>query len=459
MVLKQTSGFPEQCRRSAFSQAFIALLGFIISIKMFYPGLMSGDSVDQYSQALRFSFTDWHPPIMAYIWALINDWIPGPLGMLILFCGLYWGALFLLSRSISHYGKRHAMAFLILGFAPWAIGNLGAMWKDILHAVLTLFAVGLVSLALRDDRQGRSKLRMAALATLIVAAMMRVNALAALPPLLWLALGRPRLNNWKVPALLAVLSLSVLLLSSVFTYGILRAERTGVHSSLLIYDIGAISQATGVNAFGQSFGPEGEQKLKTVCYETSEWNSYSWGNCAFIRVSVQASGLWGSDALAQAWIQAIKNHPAEYLKHRFAHWWNLLWKPKHLLISDMVSNSWGYEFDKSALHLSLERATDIMGDTPFFRPGAWILFAIALVAVAARWGAGPARDIVIALNVSAVLYMLAYLPIGIASDFRYAYWTILAAWFSLPLLSVAIRQARSVLPSEQQAPASRVAGL
>jgi hypothetical protein len=450
MAAKQTDNFSEQFRCNAFWQALIAILGFLVSIRMFYPGLMSNDSVDQYSQALRFSFHDWHPPLMAFVWALINDWIPGPLGMLMLFCGLYWGALFLLSLSVSHYGKRYAIAFLVLGFAPWAIGNLGAIWKDVFHAVLTLFAVGLAILAVGDGKQRRSKLGLAALVLLLIAAMVRFNALVALPPLLWLFIGRPRLTNWKTLAVLAVVPMLVLVLSSVFTYGFLRAERTGAHSSLLIYDIGAISNATGINAFGQSFGPENEQKLTSTCYDTSEWDTYAWGSCSFVTPAIKASGLWGSEALTRAWVQAIRNHPAEYVKHRFSHWWNLLWKPKNLLLSNMQSNSWGFEFTKSALHLTLERFTDIMGDVPFYRPGAWLIFALVLVAVAARRGAGPARDIVIALNVSAVLYLLSYLPIGVASDFRYAYWSILASWFSLPLLRIAIRQARSAPPSDRQ---------
>ena len=460
MALMQTDSVLQQFRRDPFQQALIAILGFLISIRMFYPGLMSNDSVDQYGQALRFSFSDWHPPIMAFVWALTNDWIAGPLGMLMLFCGLYWGALFLLSLSVSRHGKRPAIAFLVLGFAPWAIGNLGSIWKDVFHAVLTLFAVALAVLALGNGKQARSKPGLAALVLLLIASMLRFNALVILPPLLWLFLGRPRLNNWKTLSLLVVLPLLVLVLSSAFTYGFLRAERSGVHSSLLIYDIGAVSKATGTNAFGQSFGPEGEQKLKTTCYDDTAWDSYAWGSCAFLMPAVKASGLWGSDALMRSWVHAIGTHPGAYARHRFTHWWNLLWKPKHLLLSEMQSNSWGYEFNKSSLHRTLERVTDILRDAPFYRPGAWFFFAIALAAVAARWGKGPSRDIVIALNVSAVLYLLSYLPIGVASDFRYAYWSILASWFSLPLLWIALKQARSAPPAKlQRDPAPLVAAL
>lgn len=451
MALKRSGSFSEQSRRSVAWQALVSVVGLIISVRMFYPGLMSNDSVDQYSQALRYSFTDWHPPIMAFVWALINDWIPGPFGMLLLFCSMYWGGLFLLSLSIPRANKVSSVALIALGFAPFAIGSLGSIWKDVFHAVFTLFAVGLLSINSRSGERERNIVRIAAVILLFLAAMARFNALAALPPLLWLAIGRPQLKSWRGAAALTLLPLSVLLLSSVFNYGFLRAERTGVYSSLLIFDLGAITDATGVNAFGQSFKPEEEQKLKSKCYDTGAWDSYAWGACAFFTPAVKASGLWGSSALFHAWANAVENHPVEYVKHRFNHWWRLLWNPQSFLISQMQTNQWGFEFKESALHLSLERTTELMQHGIFFKPGFWFLLAIALIIVTFRRGAGPSREIAIALNVSSSLYILSYLPAGVATDFRYAYWSILATWISLPLVYASLRQVRMNVDVEADA--------
>jgi hypothetical protein len=433
MVLKQAGIASGKFPRDLLGQALIALVGFIVSVRMNYPGLMSNDSVAQYSQALSFAFNDWAPPIMAFIWGLTNDWIPGPLGMLLLFCSLYWGGLLLLSLSIARTAKPVSIGLLLLGFAPFAIGSVGTIWKDVFHAVITLFAVGLISFAERNGALRRS-VSAVAIVLLLIAAMARFNALAALPPLLWLAIGRPRLNNWKIPTGLAVLSLLVLPLSSSLSYSLLRAEHSGVYSSLLIYDLGGITNATGVNVFGQSFAPEEEKQLKSTCYDTIAWDSYAWGRCAFVMPALKASGLWASDPLVQSWIKAIKTYPAAYAKHRLAHWWQLMWHPQALLIADMQKNPWGFEFHKSSLRRLLERVTENMENWVFYKPGFWLFLAIALIPVAARYGSGRSRDIVIALNLSSILYLVSYLPLGVATDFRYAYWSILATWLSLPFL-------------------------
>jgi hypothetical protein len=424
-------------------RAVLALAGLALSIRLFYPGLMSSDSVDQYSQALRFSFNDWHPPITALIWALLSDWIPGPLGMLLLYCTMYWGALFLFSQSIARAHPRLAIWFIFSGFAPFAIGNLGTIWKDVFHAVLTLLAMGVLSVACQGSDGGRRGLRTFAVLLLLVAALARFNAIAALPPLVWLAMGRPALRDWKVLGILfaGVPALVVFLVSSL-NNGLLHAEKTGVYSSLLVYDLGAITQATGKNVFGRTFTAEQDVQMTHSCYNTVAWDNYSWGSCAFVATSIKASGLWASKELFQNWARAVADHPGAYLQHRFSHWWTFLWHPQMLLLSQMERNPWGFEFHKSAAHQLLERITEILQDGPLFKPGFWLLAAIGLTAIAMRRGRGFCRDISIALNVSSGLYLCSYIPAGVATDFRYAYWSILATWVSLPFVWSALKQAR-----------------
>ncbi|MGQ7385828.1 hypothetical protein ACTGVI_12405, partial [Streptococcus suis] len=48
--------------------AGMALL-FLASIALFWPGYVQYDSLGQYRQALSGSYEDWHPPVMAHLWA------------------------------------------------------------------------------------------------------------------------------------------------------------------------------------------------------------------------------------------------------------------------------------------------------------------------------------------------------------------------------------------------------
>jgi len=61
-----------------------------------------------------------------------------------------------------------------------------------------------------------------------------------------------------------------------------------------------------------------------------------------------------------------------------------------------------------------------------FRPVFW--FAVACACLVAARRCGPAsRKLVTALSLSSLVYLGTYFFVGIASDFRYAYWAVLAS--------------------------------
>ena len=91
-------------------------------------------------------------------------------------------------------------------------------------------------------------------------------------------------------------------------------------------------------------------------------------------------------------------------------------------------------FKKNGMYRTMERVTDILKDTMIYKPGLWLISAIALFGIGLATPKGASRDFVIALNLSAILYLCSYLIVGVASDFRYAYWSILATLVSFPIL-------------------------
>lgn len=418
-----------------YSQVILSIVGFSISLRMFFPGLMSSDSVDQLSQAVRFSFQDWHPPVMAFVWALINDWVPGPFGMLALHSFLYWMALFLFSISVRPFSNLLSLMVVALGYTPVAIGSLGAIWKDVFFATLSLFSISLVFYGANNCSKGIRSLSTVAFCLLSLGALARVNSLAALPPLLWLILGRPSIRDWRVVgAVVFLVPVLIAVFGVILTYGVLRAERTGVHSSLLVFDLGGVSHYTRRNLLGDSISGEHEQIFLTSCYRPASWDGYAWGDCSFVARGLHESGDWGKLALVRKWKQAVLDFPGEYLEHRWAHWSFFLGSGGGLLQPGMDANPWGYEFHKSALYRSLERLTHILQDTWFYKPGFWLLAATCLWGIGLAAPRGTLRDFANGLNLSGVLYLFSYFFLGVASDFRYAYWSILATLVSVPLL-------------------------
>src|SRR5436190_2041437 len=64
-------------------------VGWLLVLLYAFPGFMSTDSIDQLTQARTGVYTDWHPPLMALVWKLLDGIVSGPVLMLVLQTGLF----------------------------------------------------------------------------------------------------------------------------------------------------------------------------------------------------------------------------------------------------------------------------------------------------------------------------------------------------------------------------------
>jgi hypothetical protein len=76
--------------------------------------------------------------------------------------------------------------------------------------------------------------------------------------------------------------------------------------------------------------------------------------------------------------------------------------------------------------LALVRLHDALKPTPLFRAGAWLL--VCLIVCGFAWRRRETSEGAFALGVcgSAAVYVLSFFAVGVASDFRYGYWAVLA---------------------------------
>jgi len=65
--------------------------------------------------------------------------------------------------------------------------------------------------------------------------------------------------------------------------------------------------------------------------------------------------------------------------------------------------------------------------TPLFRVGAWLLACMALCCLGWRRAGSREGAFVLGVCGSATLYVMSFFVVGVASDFRYGYWAVLAA--------------------------------
>ena len=119
-------------------------LGLAIILVTYWPGWVSPDSIYQLQQARSGVFTDWHPPLMAWVWRWLDLAWPGPQGMLVLQNALFWGGL-ALACGIWIQSAVGAAVVLLIGLSPACFSNLGTVWKDIQMGAALLAAFALLS--------------------------------------------------------------------------------------------------------------------------------------------------------------------------------------------------------------------------------------------------------------------------------------------------------------------------
>jgi hypothetical protein len=61
-----------------------------------------------------------------------------------------------------------------------------------------------------------------------------------------------------------------------------------------------------------------------------------------------------------------------------------------------------------------------------FRPGLWLLLAVAIGAFSWRRRETPPGAFALGVTACAAVYVMSFFVVGVAADFRYAYWCVLA---------------------------------
>jgi hypothetical protein len=410
------------------------LAGFGFCFVAYYPGLLSPDSGAMLAQARDFSFFDWYSTMMPLLWAAVYRVIPGSQGMLALLLGFYWGAIFLLTRAAAQIDSFAAPIVVITGFLPFTINFAGTLWSDVLLATSWLLCA---ALAFSADVRGQSPsvIRQVVIWTLfLIGALARPNALFAAVPLglyLWPS-HKPLRPASRVPIAL-LLPAALWLASWTMTYAILNARKTYPIQSIVTFDLGGISHFTAKNYFPSQWTVEESAKIVSSCYTSQTWSIYSSDRCSFVWKRLKDEGFWGSSELWHAWFDAVTSQPFAYLRHRFAHFWHFMTTVEYVFHAGTpeearrrIEQNSGFKW----VNAYVWRSHRLW----MFRPIFW--FAVACGCLVAARRCGPAaRKLVTALSLSSLIYLATYFFVGIASDFRYAYWAVLAGTSCVAILT------------------------
>lgn len=398
--------------------AYIAtIILFLFSLWVFWPGLVTYDSVMQYRQAVTGQYSNTHPPVMAAIWRALHWLHPGASPMLLLNLMLYWAGwlcVALYATGIQH--RVRGILVLLGGLFPFLLAFAGVVWKDVLLAASWGLCSGILLLIAGGQITSRRAIFMAsaiATAAILLGAAIRHNAAPAAGVLVAALVAQLPISH-RVTKLVMLATLSVACFAIVpLSSHILRASDHEPFTNVVSWDL------TGISYFsGRNYREPGHNSLTYVephCYSPRLFDA-----CPVIEVpdTTNATELWTS---------AIRAEPLAYLKHR-------------ALVSSMLlrfgcrkcgpfvwvahndANPFGMAFKENAGHVALGRITRGLAHTPIGRPYLWLVLAAGLTILVYREVRGCISQTLCAIGLSGIIYAATYSVAAVTDEFRYLYW-------------------------------------
>ena len=428
--------------------AMLGAAGFALTLYVFYPGIMNYDARYVYLDGRKGFYGDWQSPVMTWLWKTIDPLAPGSASMFLLIAALYWLGIGILSGALARRSRAAAVVLFLFALTPPLFAFVGIIWRDVLMAGCFLVAVAMVfASAHRSDRPPLI-VQAVAIGLIALGVLIRPNALAAAPVLVVYVLW-PQQFSFKRTALLFVpVMIGLYALMQLVYYGALNATRQHPLQSIAVFDLGGLTYFSGRNQFPVAWSAQELYGLRGSCYDPSYWNVYWNGECKFVMGKLEGEPkIFGTRTLSRAWFDAIVANPTAYLQHRLAFFRTFLLDSHLTIWTADIENPPKLVFEDRPVFVALRNIHDLLKPTPLFRMATWFVACITLCALAWRRRNDPDGAFVLGVCGSATLYVLSYLPLGVASEFRYVYWAVLAsaagaAVLLVPLLQRFTRRAR-----------------
>jgi Dolichyl-phosphate-mannose-protein mannosyltransferase len=428
---------------------------FTVNAVLHYPGTMNNDSINQYSQAVSGQYADWHPPIMAWLWSIVRLAGDGPGPLLLLHLGLYWLGFGLLADGLRRAGlPRLAVLMAFAGVFPPFLYINATVVKDVGLVASWLAAVGLIFWFRAQRRSIPVQYWMLIAPLIIYGTLVRTNAVFAVGPLLIYAFAPPR-SQWfrsvrsiLVAVIVAALAIPV---SMQVNQWLFKPSLTHPEQSLFMFDLMGMAVYDRDPSLLEPRATLTAGELQ-ACYSPYWWDSLSpWGHCSAKVHRPKADMVTTPEGLKLQWVKTIFQHPVAYVVHRLKHFNSSLLFAVPLKHIRLTPEYRADELAKAPKNMVTERdlRLDLLRKNPFVWPVTWLVWGGFLLVFISREKSTPAVQLAKVLTVSALGYSCAYLLIGVATDMRYHYWSLMSILIStllvIPWLAEGLRNRSRLL--------------
>ncbi len=424
--------------------AIICIVGFVLNMIAYYRGFLSPDSFDQYTQALSGHYNDWHPPVMAALWSVLNKMYRGTILILAFQLSLLWLSAYILFISIK--SRLWHILILLLVLAPFVQNFAGYIIKDSQMAFSWLLAFAIMYRLAINEAKFRIPEAIVCFLLIVYGCWVRINALPGVLPLCYMfcKLVFTKKNSYWIFAISLLFLCFIKLGNWIFNNKIVNAEISYPQAKIYMHDIDGIYAKTGHNFYPDYLNknPLFDSITLRKGYNPATFDHLWWdanGMAPYLVTDEKTI-----KELRLAWINAISKYPTVYFKNRFLGFLYYLriknsGSPLYYYYATVIPDVRYPEisFHPNFISKIFIRPLIWQSGIPYFKPWFWYLLNLVLFAFVSAFRNPASKSAFIVLLSSSLLYSLpSFFVFPCDTDFRYFYWNCIACALATCILLV-----------------------
>lgn len=408
---------------------WIAVLFSLTIATVFYPGFMSYDSIYAMTQARDGVVSSEWPPMVGYVWRLIDVISNNPSLMqftqvfLLLISLLYINKIFLKKNIFSLF-------FLVFYLSvPVVLGTISVIWKDVLMSAFFLSALVIFFLLERtSSKKTFFIITLFGILFLIVGICARHNAIfGAIPIFLYFAYTLSKIltsENLKRFLFTIVIAIAIVIPSSILkitldnyslpNFNKIENKTSDFINTVRIQDIAAASLCADQSLYGYA-APD--ISLESIRKYYAPWHVLASKNLHDI--------VPNKFLVSDVWYKMVINHPLCSLANKYNIVKYLLGinnGDQYLLFHPTIdANKYGYYLPESSFRNSIVSYIANYSTVSFMRP--WSIYLITIICFPFLYLYSRHQDLLLVLFSSALFYFFGLIFFGNAADARLPFYT------------------------------------
>lgn len=408
------------------------------------PGHLTHDSITQIAEGRSGYVRSWNPIFSSWVFGTLVNWTGGTEILVAVSATMLAASVYLILQASPHQRLWPLIPTAALLFTPILLIHPGVIWKDVWFAHFSLLAFGFIAIRARGYGWWAEGMAIVLLAAALLSR--QTGILVALVGVLALTLlhtARDDSQPARKPgvarrALAFLLRVALLLLAAQALSGLARSEMKQI-------EIGEVGTGFKLVAFFDMAGMLKKdptlqlQSLRARGYQTDEWEAAAKASFSAERIdrldlrAMTGPGDLGVEPIFKQWLALIVSNPLTYAAHRMdVYAWFGGLEDQRLCIPIHVGIDAGPQTPDAGIKLNIPRMSASLYqwsrhfvDTPYFAPVFWSGISVLVCLLLAQ--AGLCRDAVFWLQVAGLTYSASYLIAGFSCDFRYSYFSVVAA--------------------------------